>query len=114
MAVKIRLKRTGRKKQPSFRIVVTESRNPRNGESIESVGYYIPYLKDKPLKVDLERVDAWLKKGAVPSEAVKRLLRIVRSGSSNAPVKVKVKPVKDEADPVPPEEAPGNSGRESM
>jgi len=78
VAVKIRLKRIGRKKQPTYRIVVAESRNPRGGKVIDSVGRYSPYLRNKPLDVDLDRIQAWRDKGAIPSDAVKRLLRLAR------------------------------------
>ena len=75
MSVKIRLKRTGRKKQPSYRIVVMESRNARGGKVIDNIGHYTPYLKDKPLVIDFEKVDLWKGKGAIPSESVAKLLR---------------------------------------
>jgi small subunit ribosomal protein S16 len=84
VSVKIRLKRIGRKKQPTFRIVVTESRNPRGGEVIEVVGNYTPYKKDKPLIIDFERVDKWRSTGAIPTEAVLRLLRQARGGPKPA------------------------------
>jgi small subunit ribosomal protein S16 len=80
VSVKIRLKRIGRKKQPTFRIVVTESQNPRGGKVIESVGNYAPYKKDKPLTIDLSRVDLWRERGAITTDAVSRLLRQARSG----------------------------------
>ena len=86
MAVKIRLKRIGRKKQPTYRIVVIESRNPRGGKVIESVGYYCPYLKDKPLKIDMEQVQRWRDKGAIPTEAVTRLLKRFRQESEGGAV----------------------------
>lgn len=78
MAVKIRLRRTGRKKQAHYRIVVSESRNPRGGKVVETLGSYSPYLKDKPLVIDLARVEEWRSKGATPTEAVLKLLRRAR------------------------------------
>ncbi len=78
MAVKIRLKRIGRKKQPSYRIVVSESRNSRGGKVIDSIGYYSPYLDDKPLEIQLDKVDEWASKGAVATDAAKRLIRRAR------------------------------------
>ncbi|MEZ4357593.1 MAG: 30S ribosomal protein S16 [Eubacteriales bacterium] len=76
MAVKIRLKRMGAKKAPFYRIVVSDSRSPRDGRFIEEIGYYDPIKKD--LKVDNEKAATWLKNGAQPTETVKTLLR--RSG----------------------------------
>lgn len=76
MAVKIRLKRMGAKKTPFYRIVVSDSRSPRDGRFIEEIGYYDPIKKD--LKVDNEKASNWLKNGAQPTETVKTLLR--RSG----------------------------------
>jgi small subunit ribosomal protein S16 len=58
--------------------VVAESRNPRGGKVIDSVGRYSPYLRNKPLEVDLDRIQQWRDKGAIPSDAVKRLLRLAR------------------------------------
>lgn len=102
MSVKIRLQRIGRKKQPTFRIVVTESRNSRGGNIIESVGNYTPYRKDKPLTVDLDRVEFWRSKGAIPTEAVIRLVRQARkSPEAGLPVekKKKAKPVEVAQEP---------------
>lgn len=74
MAVKIRLKRTGARNKPAFRIVVADSRSPRDGRFIEEVGYYEPTKKTNMFKVDLERVDYWLSKGAQPTETVANLI----------------------------------------
>jgi len=78
VSVKIRLKRIGKKKQPTYRIVVAESRSSRDGSVIDTVGYYSPYLKDKPLRLDMERFEEWRSKGAIPTESVKRLVRGIR------------------------------------
>ena len=59
----------------SFKIVVTDSRESREGRSIEEVGYYDPAHRKGLLKIDLDRVDAWVKKGALPTEAVKALIK---------------------------------------
>ncbi|ADN01998.1 30S ribosomal protein S16 [Spirochaeta thermophila] len=74
--VKIRLKRFGTKKRPYYRIVVAESRNPRDGRVLDEVGLYHPIEKDpeKQIVVKEEQVREWLKRGAQPSETVKRLL----------------------------------------
>ena len=75
MALRIRLKRVGMKKQPSYRVVVMESSHTRDGRPIEEVGYYSPYRKDKPLHIDLEKVTSWVGKGAKPTEVVERLIK---------------------------------------
>lgn len=75
MAVKIRMKRMGAKKKPFYRLVVADSRSPRDGRIIEQVGYYNPMAEDKTLKVDAEKVTKWLSNGAQPTDTVKRLLK---------------------------------------
>ena len=75
MAVKIRLKRVGRKAQPSYRIVVTDSEAPRDGANIAMLGHYFPRAKDKQYDVDVEKAKQWLAKGATPSETVASLLK---------------------------------------
>lgn len=74
MATKIRLKRMGAKKNPFYRIVVADSRSPRDGRFIEELGYYNPTKDPIELKVDAEKALKWLKNGAQPSETVKALL----------------------------------------
>ncbi len=74
MATKIRLKRMGAKKNPFYRIVVADSRSPRDGRFIEELGYYNPTKDPIELKVDAEKAIKWLKTGAQPSETVKALL----------------------------------------
>lgn len=75
MAVKIRLKRMGAKKNPFYRLVVADSRSPRDGRFIEEIGYYDPTRDPAELKVDDEKALLWLKRGAQPSETVKSLLK---------------------------------------
>lgn len=75
MAVRIRLRRVGRKKQPMYRIVVADSRSPRDGKFIEIVGQYAPRSGDGPLNLKAERVNYWLDNGAQPSDTVRSLLR---------------------------------------
>lgn len=72
--VKIRLRRMGAKKQPTYRFVVTDARAPRDGRFIEIVGHYNPRSEPKTIVVDEEKVKAWLAKGAQPSDPVRRLL----------------------------------------
>ena len=75
MSVKIRLKRFGTTKRPYYRIVVMDTRSPRDGRTIEEVGFYHPIeLEEKQLQLKEERIRAWLKEGAKPSDTVKRLL----------------------------------------
>ncbi|AGK97344.1 30S ribosomal protein S16 [Clostridium pasteurianum] len=73
MAVKIRLKRMGAKKAPFYRIVVADSRSPRDGKFIEEIGYYNPTTEPITIKVNSDKVAEWIKNGAQPSETVKRL-----------------------------------------
>lgn len=80
--VKIRLKRLGAKRRPYYRIVIMDSRTPRNGRAIEEVGFYHPVeAEDKQVKVDLERVDTWIKNGAQPTKTVKKLLNIAKANN---------------------------------
>lgn len=73
--VKIRLRRMGAKKAPFYRIVVADSRYPRDGRFIEEIGTYDPKAHPAELKVDVERAQAWIKTGAQPTEIVKSLLK---------------------------------------
>lgn len=73
--VKIRLRRMGAKKAPFYRIVVADSRYPRDGRFIEEIGIYNPTTDPVELKVDVERAQAWIKTGAQPTETVKALLK---------------------------------------
>lgn len=73
MATKIRLRRMGAKKAPFYRIVVADSRSPRDGRFIEEIGYYDPCKEPAIIKVNDDKAVDWLKKGAQPSETVKSL-----------------------------------------
>ena len=73
--VKIRLKRMGMKKQPFYRIVVTDSRNARDGRFIEEIGYFNPLTEPVDLKIDGERAKYWLGVGAQPTDTVRGLLK---------------------------------------
>jgi small subunit ribosomal protein S16 len=75
MAVKIRLKRTGMKKAPSYRVVVADARSPRDGRIIENLGWYNPRVEPSAIHIDEEKVLGWLKNGAQPTESVAQLLR---------------------------------------
>lgn len=74
MSVKIRMKRMGSKKRPFYRIVVADSRSPRDGRFIQQVGYYNPLTKPIDLKLEEEVIMDWLQKGAQPSDTVRNLL----------------------------------------
>ncbi|AKN29443.1 30S ribosomal protein S16 [Clostridium carboxidivorans P7] len=73
MAVKMRLKRMGAKKSPFYRIVVADSRSPRDGRFIEELGYYNPLTEPATIKFNEEKTIQWVKNGAQPTEVVKRL-----------------------------------------
>ena len=73
--VKIRLRRTGRKKQPTYRIVVADSRSPRDGKFIEVIGQYAPRQGELALNLKNDRVNYWLDNGAQPTDTVRSLLR---------------------------------------
>ena len=73
--VKIRLRRMGAKKAPFYRIVVADSRYPRDGRFIEEIGYYTPVTNPAELNVDVDRAQAWIKTGAQPTETVRDLLK---------------------------------------
>lgn len=75
MAVKIRLKRMGAKKAPFYRVVVADSRAPRDGKFIEEIGYFNPLSEPNELKIDNEKAIDWMKKGAQPSDTVRALLK---------------------------------------
>ena len=75
MAVKIRLRRMGAKKAPFYRVVVADSRYPRNGRFIEEIGYYDPMKEPAEIKIDGEKAKDWISKGAQPTETAKALLK---------------------------------------
>lgn len=76
MSVKIRLRRMGAKKAPFYRIVVADSRYPRDGRFIEEVGFYDPTKEPSVIKVDAEKVEKWISSGAQPTDTVKALLKV--------------------------------------
>jgi small subunit ribosomal protein S16 len=78
MAVKIRLKRIGAKNTPVFRIVVADSRSPRDGKFLEELGTYHPLKKDHNYTLNLDRAEHWLKVGAQPSETVASFIKKAR------------------------------------
>jgi len=110
VAVKLRLMRMGKKKQPTYRVVAADSRAPRNGRFLEIVGTYEPRLEPSGLKIDNERALHWLRHGARPTERVEKLLRISGAweefkpgaGAPTYPAKpaAKEEPVAEEAPPA--------------
>jgi small subunit ribosomal protein S16 len=84
MAVRIRLKRAGAKNAPAYRIVVADSRSPRDGKFIEEIGSYNPLKKGDNFKMDLERAKYWVSKGAQPSETVASFIKKARKAAAPA------------------------------
>jgi small subunit ribosomal protein S16 len=76
VSVKIRLMRMGKKKQPTYRVVVADSRSPRDGRNIETIGHYRPRQDPSVADIDGEKALAWLRKGAQPTEQVQKLLTV--------------------------------------
>lgn len=103
MPVTIRLRRVGRKKQPSYRVVVTDSTRPRDGQYLETVGFYNPRQSPAELRLDLDKVDAWMSQGAELSETVRSLVRKARKGGD---AKVGLMTAAPAEPPAPKAEAP--------
>ncbi len=117
MAVKMRLMRMGKKKTPSYRVVVVDGRAPRDGRYIEQIGRYDPQQDPSLVEIDNEKAASWLSKGAQPTEAVEKLLNIsgamntmkVRTGQIHtvgekpaaAETAVTTEPAATEAEPAP-------------
>ena len=82
--VRIRLTRLGGKKNPFYRVVVADSRSPRDGRCIEQIGHYDPMTEPNTVKLDMERVDYWISKGAQPSDTAASLIKKARAQSAQA------------------------------
>jgi small subunit ribosomal protein S16 len=113
LAVKIRLMRVGKKKQPTYRVVVADARSPRDGRFLEVLGQYAPRQEPSLVTIDSERALHWLNAGAQPTESASKLLQIAgvwdaykeangKAAVARPKVKVKAKAVKE----APPEAAP--------
>ena len=76
MSVTIRLRREGSNRRPRYRVVVADSRSPRDGRFIEIIGHYNPVTQPPTVKIDRERASAWISKGAQPSNTVKKLIAV--------------------------------------
>jgi small subunit ribosomal protein S16 len=99
VAVKLRLMRVGKKKQPTYRVVAADSRSPRNGRFIEIIGTYDPRPEPSIVKIDTAKASDWIRKGAQPTETVKRLLDIAE----------KQQPASEESAEAATDEAPAPS-----
>ena len=75
MAVKMRLRRMGAKKAPFYRVIVADSRSPRDGRFIDEIGYYNPLTNPAEIKIDAEKAKKWINNGAQPTETIKSLLK---------------------------------------
>ena len=84
MAVKLRLTRVGKTKQPQYRIVAADSRSPRDGRFIEIVGHYNPRTDPSTLSIDQEKADKWLRQGAQPTDRVRKLLEIAAATANQS------------------------------
>ena len=115
MAVKIRLMRVGKKKQPTYRVVVADARSPRDGRIIETIGHYGPRQEPSHVEIDGDRALDWLRKGAQPTEQVQKLLtrhgRVgdVRVRAQAAKVDTKLQPARPRHRQGP----PAREGREA-
>ena len=78
MAVKIRLRRMGAHKKPFYRIVVADSRSPRDGRCIEEIGYFNPMTTPEEIKLDMEKAEKWISNGAQPTERVKSIMKSLK------------------------------------
>lgn len=106
MAVKIRLKRMGKKKQPTYRVVVADGRSPRDGRFIEAIGRYDPRQEPSLVEIDNDKALDWLQKGAQPTDPVRKLLEISGAWSRFKVARgeihtVAAKPVPETAQPAP-------------
>ncbi len=118
MAVKIRMKRFGRKHRPFYRICVMDSQKPRNGKAIEEVGLYDPMIPDKSKRVtiNMERVDYWISVGAQPSDNVATLIKKIKKndfGTAAAPAPMADPKPLPEPEPEATEEAAAESTDEA-
>ncbi len=100
MSVTIRLRRVGRKKQPSYRVVVTDSTRPRDGKYIEVVGFYNPRTKPAQLRLDLQKVESWIGQGAEMSDTVASLVRKAKQGGDRSVALMAPATPSDEAAPA--------------
>jgi small subunit ribosomal protein S16 len=112
MSVRVRLTRVGSKKNPIWRVVVADQRSPRDGRFIETIGHYNPQTNPSTIRLDEERLQHWLARGAQPSGSVKQLVKAYsKSGGAAAvaepaPPPAEAEPVEAAPDEAAPDEAP--------
>ena len=109
MAVRVRLTRVGSKKNPIWRVVVADQRSPRDGRFIETIGHYNPQTEPSTIRIDEERLQHWVARGAQPTGTVKQLVMAYAKGGGAAAAvaaPVEAEPAADEAEPVVDETAP--------
>ena len=87
MAVKIRLRRKNKNKKPFYRIVVADSRSPRDGRCIEEIGYFNPMVNPVDIKLDMEKVEKWIANGAQPTDRVKSIINEIKNPKEKKEVK---------------------------
>jgi small subunit ribosomal protein S16 len=85
VAVKLRLMRMGKKKQPTYRVVAADGRSPRDGRFIEIIGFYDPRHEPSIVRIDTDKAHKWLSQGAQPTEVVRKLIKIAESQPAPAP-----------------------------
>ena len=103
MSVRVRLTRVGSKKNPIWRVVVSDQRSPRDGRFIETIGHYNPQTEPSTIRIDEERLQHWIARGAQPTGTVKQLVKAYAKGGGAAAAvatPVEAEPAADEADPV--------------
>lgn len=110
MAVKIRLTRLGKKKQPTYRVVVMDARKPRDGEYIEQLGIYDPRQEPSLVDIDNERALHWLNTGAQPTERAQKLLEISGAWTQFKVARGEIHTVSTPADAAPADAAPADAG----
>lgn len=97
MAVRIRLTRVGATKRPSYRVIAIDSRRPRDGRALEILGFYDPLTDPATVQIDGDKLNAWIAKGATPSDTVVKLMRqagLAEPAAAPAPAKAAAKPAR--------------------
>ena len=107
MSVRVRLTRVGSKKNPIWRVVVADQRSPRDGRFIETIGHYNPQTEPSTIRIDEERLQHWLARGAQPSGSVKQLVKAYSKSGGAAAAVAEAAPAEPEA--AEPEPAPAEA-----
>jgi small subunit ribosomal protein S16 len=107
MSVRVRLTRVGSKKNPIWRVVVADQRSPRDGRFIETIGHYNPQTEPSTIRIDEERLQHWLARGAQPTGTVKQLVKAYSKGGGAAPAAVAEPVPADAGEGAPESAAPG-------